>query len=400
MKIETFEYIDRAVARLEQDRTAFTQAATRIAAYLESALEADEVVGVTDRIKTPSSLREKIIRNDLYKQCAADELIYNMSDVIGVRVECRFLGDEKTVYERLKSLFDRDAGDGYFCSADQPNLALQLSSPQPERQKNGLEIYRIDGYVTLEGVRYNYELQIKSLVNSFWSEIEHKIIYKNKRLMMIDNFVTDLMMTIQKELVNIDSQLNMIYNRCMTHDVDAQMQQVENILTVLINEVYTQLIEEKAGFGVNIKDYAESVVKYILYDSSFKARRYDSEEMYGNTVMNVMNWMRDVDFDAIAIGERIELPAEIAYENEYQRCVGERLVQYINEDFFLNTFFHIFFSLEVGNNAQDFLSYVKYFEKRTAAGASPARRVLLKDRVLKTEPSKLVLEKTMDKIKE
>ena len=59
----------------------------------------------------------------------------------------------------------------------------------------------------------------------------------------------------------------------------------------------------------------------------------------------------------------------------------------------------MFFSLEVGDNAQDFLSYVRYFEKRTASGATAARRVLLKDRVLRADPSVLVLEKTIEKIK-
>lgn len=398
MKISTFEYIDRAVERLEKDRERFNRAAGELIRYLETTFESDdEIVGVTERTKTAASLREKIIRNDLYKTCDADELIYTMSDIIGVRVECRFLGDEEKVFARVRDLFCKRGGNGYFHPEDRPDLLLKLGSPQPETQKNGLKIYRIDGYVVLDGVQYNYELQIKSLVNSFWSEIEHKIIYKNKRLLMIDSFVNDLMMTIHKDLVNIDSQLHMIYNRCMSNNVDEQMRQIENVLTVLINEVYTELIEEKAGFAINIKDYSESIVKYILYDSSFRSRKSDSDEMYGNTVMNVMNWMRDVDFDAIGIGECIELP-EMPYENEYQRAVGERLKTYINEDFYLNTFFHIFFSLEVGSDSQDFMSYVRYYEKRTAADATPARRVLLKDRVLRAEPSKLVLEKTIERI--
>lgn len=399
MKIFTFEYIDNAVAVLERDRDNFTEAAGRLASFLEDALESsDEVVGVTDRIKTAASLREKIIRNDLYKQYPAERLIYEMSDIIGVRVECRFLGDEAHVYDTLRKIFSSDAGGGYFCPPDAPDIALEVTAPQPEKQKNGLEIYRIDGYVIMRGVRYNFELQIKSLVNSFWSEIEHKIIYKNKRFVLIDNFVNDMMLSIHDSLVNIDSQLHMIFDRCMRNNVDEQMRQIENILTVLINEVYTELVEEKAGFAVNIKDYAESIVHYILHYSSFRARRSGDDE--GNTVMNVMNWMRDIDFDKVDIGGVIELPDNIPYDNAYQRCVGERIAANINGDFYLNTFFHMFFSLEVGNVGEDFLSYIRYFEQRTAAGATPARRVLLKDRVLHTEPSQLVLEKTLEKIRE
>lgn len=401
MKITTFDYVDKAVACLDSNRDAFMRASGVLIVFLEESLNSyDEVVGVTQRIKTSPSLREKIIRNNLYKQYSAEELIYHMSDIIGVRIECRFLADEDNIYRYLQALFKERREDGYFSPEGRDFLALRLGAPQPEAQKNGLRIYRIDGFVERGGRRYNFELQIKSLVNSFWSEIEHKIIYKNKRFMMIDRFVSELMMSIHKSLVNIDTQLNMIYNRCLNNNVDEQIKQIENILTVLINDVYTHLIEEKAGFSVNIKDYSESLVKYILYYSSFIRRQSGPDEMYGNTVMNVMNWMRKVDFDAIEIGGKIELGAGLEYENELQRTIGEFIIGNINEDFYLNTFFHIFFSIEVGNDVQDFLGYVRYYEKRIASGADPARRVLLKDRVKHADPAKLVLEKTISEMRE
>lgn len=400
MRIETFDYVDKVVDALEVKRPIFAAAATDLVAFLEQSLHGcDEVVGVTERIKTSASLREKIVRNGLYKQYAADDLLYMMSDIIGVRVECRFLADEAIVYNMLRALFSVPCGDGGYTPEGRSDFALKLDSPQPERQKNGLTIYRIDGYVVRDGVKYNYELQIKSLVNSFWSEIEHKLIYKNKRFMMIDRFVNDMMLSIHENLVNIDSQLNMIYSRCLNNNVEGQMQQIENILTALINEVYTNLIEEKVGFGVNIKDYSESLVKYILYYSSFIRHKTGPDEMYGNTVMNVMNWMRKVDFDAIEIGELIELPDDIPYENNLQRAIGETILSHINDDFYLNTFFHIFFSIEVGDDAQDFLSYVKYYEQRISFGADPARRILLKDRLRRIDPDKLVLEKTIAALK-
>lgn len=402
MRIETFDYVDKVVNILENERGGYAQAATELVAFLEQSLRAyDEVIGVTERIKTSASLREKIVRNGLYKQCEAESLLSQMSDIIGVRIECRFLADEQNVFGLIRALFSRRVGDGpYFAPDGRDDFALNLDAPQPERQKNGLEIYRIDGYVERDGKRYNFEVQIKSLVNSFWSEIEHKLIYKNKRFMMIDRFVNEMMLSIHESLVNIDAQLNMIYSRCLNNNVDEQMKQIENILTALINEVYTNLIEEKVGFGVNIKDYSESLVKYILYFSSFIRRKSGPDEMYGNTVMNVMNWMRKVDFDAIGIGEKICLDGDFAYENELQRTIGTFILENINNDFYLNTFFHIFFSIEVGDDAQDFLSYVKYYERRISDGADNARRVLLKDRVRRLDPCKMVLEKTIAELRE
>lgn len=400
MRIKTFDYVDKVVDALENDREGFETAAAKLTEFLDESLNAyDEVVGVSERIKTTASLREKIVRNGLYKQYAADELLYKMSDVIGVRVECRFLADEKMVFSFIKALFSRPAGFGFFMPQNRDDLLLKLDTPQPERQKNGLDIYRIDGTVTTDGKKYNFELQIKSLVNSFWSEIEHKLIYKNKRFMMIDRFVNDMMLSIHESLVNIDTQLNMIYSRCLNNNVDEQMQQIENILTALINEMYTNLIEAKVGFGVNIKDYSESLVKYILYYSSFIRHKSAPDEMYGNTVMNVMNWMRKVDFDAIEIGGEIVLK-DIPYENGLQEAIGTFILENINSDFYLNTFFHIFFSIEVGDDAQDFTAYVKYYEQRIAGDSSPARRVLLKDRVRHVDPSKMVLEKTIKELRE
>ena len=60
-----------------------------------------------------------------------------------------------------------------------PQIKLNLASKQPQKQKNGFDIYKIDGRYELGGYPVRFELQIKALVNSFWGEVEHKIIYKN-----------------------------------------------------------------------------------------------------------------------------------------------------------------------------------------------------------------------------
>ena len=74
MRITTFDYIDRAVERLDKDRDLFKRAAGELIRYLETTFESDdEIVGVTERTKTAASLREKIIRNDLYKTCKAED---------------------------------------------------------------------------------------------------------------------------------------------------------------------------------------------------------------------------------------------------------------------------------------------------------------------------------------
>ena len=50
------------------------------------------LVNISTRVKGESSLREKILRKNLYKRYAYPEgIIQNLSDLIGVRIQCRFL---------------------------------------------------------------------------------------------------------------------------------------------------------------------------------------------------------------------------------------------------------------------------------------------------------------------
>ena len=78
-----------------------------------------------------------------------------------------------------------------------------------------------------------------------------------------------------------------------------------------------------------------------------------------------MKWMRDIDYSTIAIGEQISLDVELdGVDGE----VAKIFLKEINSDFYLNTFFHIFFSLERGNDEQDFTDYIHYYTERIMAG--------------------------------
>ncbi|MDZ5010960.1 (p)ppGpp synthetase, partial [Clostridium perfringens] len=120
-----------------------------------------------------------ILRNSYYKKYKnSEEFISNLSDLVGVRIECRFIEDEKTIHKMLKKHFNIKGLKGYFYNDDNANIRLELESKQPQKQKNGFGIYRIDGLYQHNNRSIKFELQIKSLVNIFWGEIEHKVIYK------------------------------------------------------------------------------------------------------------------------------------------------------------------------------------------------------------------------------
>ena len=394
-KLEVFEYIERAAATLDANLVNFTHAADKLTEYLTSKFgDIDATIGVTSRIKTRDSLKEKILRNNLYRDTSPDRLVFEMHDIIGVKIECRFFKDEAFLFDKVKEVFCVDLGDGMFCPEGKKAVRLKLSTPQPEYQKNGYAIYRIDGNVTYAGENYNFELQIKSLVNSFWSEIEHKLIYKNNRLNQFDNLMKEMLHSTHESLSGIDHQLNLIFNRLSGNAIVNQQEQLKNMLALGINEIYTAIVKDHTGISVGITEYTEAVVDYLVNASSYindmsgesflqamtkkiagsavepeikqQAKNLMTDENnYGGLFVSLMKWMREIDYDTIAIGEDITL--NVKQDGTYDE-VAKILIRDINNDFYLNTFFHIYFSLERGTDDEDFADYVKYYTDTIMAG--------------------------------
>lgn len=417
-KIDVFGYIERAGNVLDENRGGFMRAAEKLSEYLQNTFgEIDATIGVTYRVKTSDSLKEKIIRNSLYKNHTADEIVFEVHDIIGVRIECRFFKDEHELYNRIRETFCADVGDGYFSPVGKKTIRLKLDTPQPEKQRNGFDIYRIDGDVVYAGETYKFELQIKSLVNSFWSEIEHKLIYKNVTFNQTDNLMKDMLNSIHESLTGVDHQLNLIFDRVAGNTIDGQFDQLEKLLSLGINEIYTAIVKSKIGIPVSITEYSDAIVKYLFTGSSYRtktdviplerviraavngdtaAELDDEESKYSGVFINLMEWLRHVDYTSIAIGEKHALGEfkSTAIEN----AVADVFLKNLNNDFYLNTFFHIFFSLERGNDDEDFADYIHYYTERIMAGKTQERMYRTLAALVDTPAHKLPLEKTIERL--
>ncbi len=414
-KIDVFDYIERAANTLDANAVGFSHAADKLTEYLESTFGSiDATVAVTSRIKSRDSLREKILRNSLYKDADAERIVFEMHDIIGVRIECRFFKDEKFLYERIREIFSVDVGDGFFSPVGKKAIRLKLDTPQPEKQKNGFNIYRIDGAVAYAGENYNFELQIKSLVNTFWSEIEHKLIYKNIRFSPADRLMKDMLNSIHESLTGIDHQLNLIFDRMNGNSLNNQQAQLQSMLALAVNEVYTAIVKTKTGIDVSITDYSEAIVHYLLTSSSYvknvtgvpmkKAIRQnmglddgdeeaDEDDInYSNIIVNLMEWMRGIDYNSIDIGGKIELDIPTEAQNEITKI----FIENINKDFYLNTFFHIYFSLERGNDSEDFCDYIDYYSKRILNGKTQDQVYKTLSKLFEVPTHKLPLESTIE----
>ncbi|MDE6401179.1 MAG: hypothetical protein K2L54_01045 [Clostridiales bacterium] len=426
-KIDVFEYIETAAGVLDSNLVGFTHAADKLTEFLTARFgDIDATIGVTSRIKTRDSLKEKILRNNLYREAPADKIVFEMHDIIGVKIECRFFKDEAYIYEKIREAFCVDVGDGMYCTADKKAVRLKLDAPQPEKQKNGYNIYRIDGNVTYAGETYKFELQIKSLVNSFWSEIEHKLIYKNNRLNQFDNLMKEMLDSTHESLSGIDHQLSLIFDRVSGNTISNQQEQLKSMIAMGLNEMYTAIVKANTGIPVSITEYSEAIVDYIITASSYtndmtgepliksiavnitkaigenaeiaeQKRRFDYSENYSGMLFSLMKWMRDIDYSTIAIGEQIALDVTLdGVEGE----VAKIFLNEINSDFYLNTFFHIFFSLERGSDEEDFTDYIRYYTDRIMTGKTQEQLYRTLARLSELPAYKLPLTDTIKTLSE
>ncbi|EGT4025975.1 GTP pyrophosphokinase, partial [Clostridioides difficile] len=110
MGLKEFDFIEESIDMLRTMSPTLETISDEIEEYFENILDEknQEYINVTSRIKSESSLREKIIRNRYLKKYGeASNLIHNVSDLIGLRIECRFIEDENKIYRLLRRYFNK-----------------------------------------------------------------------------------------------------------------------------------------------------------------------------------------------------------------------------------------------------------------------------------------------------
>ena len=133
-RLPVFELIDKTAQLLEDNRSMLQTYAELLQDWFYSTLHTHEesLVAISTRVKSEKSLREKILRKNLYKFFASPEgIMQNLSDLIGVRIQCRFLDEEQLLFGALRDVFTEKCVDGLYCIPTQPNVRLDLTDPQP-----------------------------------------------------------------------------------------------------------------------------------------------------------------------------------------------------------------------------------------------------------------------------
>lgn len=367
-RLDLFELTDKTISLLEDMRPGLERMAERLHDYLTDAFKPcqERVLGTQSRVKAASSLRQKILRKSLYKRYnCAKELLDNLSDLVGVRVECRFLADEAVLFEVLRKFACARDDKGLSYAPGQPCVKLDLRGAQPQTQMNGLPIYRIDGWYEGEnGEHARFELQIKALVHVFWAEVEHEIIYKNNAYLLMDGFMKSMLNSTYDHLKLVDSQLYTIYKTIQVQSEGTQQQirngALEVVLAKGINDMFFKKMQRSLGFTIDFKPSCDALSRYILR----RART-------GMNDLNIVTMLfhRVAYIGSLPLDFETPLKLERHFSSDIRFCdvLGRYFESRLNVDYNWNTFFRMLFVLEPGNNMDDMVEFLKMLYDRFAS---------------------------------
>lgn len=360
MKLELFDFIDETLELIHSRKDKIGKVADQLEKFFnDSFFINDHFLNVNYRIKSSESLREKILRHNFYiKYETPENLLDNISDLIGFRIECRFIEDENKIYRDIVKLFKIDSGDGFYTNPLNSSIMLKLGEKQPQKQKNGFEIYKIDGKYCKDGTCINFELQIKSLVNVFWGEIDHRVLYKNFNYMLTEDFFRDIMSSIKDNLSMIDRQLMLVFDHLKGADASNDLSkkvQLQSLLSKIIHDIYIFKIKEEIGFVLDFKKTTDVIVNYLFMKDNLEETNHHSEKF-----LRILNRLDEISRNRISFNKYIDFERELIFNDNFSKKIGNGILEIINKDFRWNLFFRIIFEIEERNNCEDLEQFIMF----------------------------------------
>ena len=365
MRLELFNKIDATCDILKNNKELYDGLRKEIKFSLLDALkDTGYVLSIASIIKTSDSLKEKLIRNRFYlKYDTPEEIFDNLNDLIGLKIECRFMDEEHKVFDSLKTIFtnEKEENPGYFNAIKYPNIYLKLGDKQPQHQRNGYSIYRIDGFYLFNKEEIRFELQIKCMVNSFWGDIEHKLVYKNTNYYVFDDFMKNLLGSVKSNLTIIDQQLHIIYNEMNTGTKNLKSFEdrlsIDILISKSINDIFTEKLKKDVGFTINLKETSNILAYYIMHKDLTSIEEEDDH------LFALLTLFKQIDKKEISFNDAIIFENHFDSTDIFVKTVGDFLIEQINLDFSWHVFFKILFSIEPGNNLEDFKLFLKVYRK-------------------------------------
>lgn len=362
MKLKLFDFIDDTISYYSLHTASYEYVMGQLRRlYLEMMQKhSDIILDCHCRIKSPESLKEKLIRNKFYlTYSSGEEAIAHLSDLVGITIQCRFIRNENELYQDLLTHFESQP-DGFAKCREDERVFLNLAMPQPQYQRNGFTIYRIDGYFLFSGGKVNYELQIKSMVHNFWSEIEHQVVYKNPEFVAYDRFNKSMLGAIRDNLDVVDRQLEIMYDEISEQSSRKQIGMDEKGFKVFVaqsvNELVNKKMIESVGFTTDFKKCSAILAQYI-YIRDFVNGTHNREMMVD--YLEHLNYLSEMKMD---LTEELFLEKPYSSDDPFCDILGRFWESVMNQDFQWHIFFAMLFCIQPGNNIEDLNDFVHVIE--------------------------------------
>lgn len=359
MKLDLFRFVDETMLVYDENLPFYIETEKIVKDCYQNIAKSfsESITDVFSRVKSRSSVQEKLLRNKYYLDFQdGTEALESMPDIIGITIECQFIRNEAQLYQKLFYYFESNTDSEFSkCHFDEDNY-LNLRMPQPQLQRNGFTIYRIDGYYMYKGKKINYELQIKSLVHRFWSEIEHSVVYKNPDFVAYDHFMKSMLETVRDNLDVVDRQLEIIYkeisNSSKRKQIGMDPDNFKVMLTASITELVNRKMKDTIGFTSDFKASASILAQFIYIndfanDDDAKGKMIDYLEH-----LNLL-FASDLDFES-----PIFLEEEFVPNDKFSDILGDFWIERMNSDFDWHVFFVMLFAIEPHSATKDFSDFI------------------------------------------
>ena len=205
------------------------------------------------------------------------------------------------------------------------------------------------------------------MINMFWGEIEHRIIYKNPSYFMVEQQVVESLVSIKENLNLVDHQLHDLYKRYKRDDsskLHYRKENIENIISKLIHDTIARKMKNDLGFVVQFKDSCDSIVEYI-----FIVNNAAQMEDYGRVMTEMFYITGTMAGEEMNFREALELEREFNTGDPFIDTVGVTIQKLMNVDFNWHLYCMILFELERGSRIDALETFIRYYKGRLTANA-------------------------------